>query len=135
MSGTVAHVLRECSSRFNRAGVASSGTSEDCVPEDWGFGEWVRSRMIASFAKLFGSRQLWRVGPNGRFRTWRSFPSTYSFALRYVSYLRLMLVRDKASKVLPAMKNVKDRALEVLGTLQGNKGRPDDGREYIGLSE
>ena len=62
--------------------------------------------MIASFAKLFGSRQLWRVGPNGRFRTWRSFPSTYSFALRYVSYLRLMLVRDKASKVLPAMKNI-----------------------------
>ena len=30
---------------------------------------------------------------------------------------------------------VKDWALEVLGTLQGDEGRPDDGREYIGLNE
>ena len=33
------------------------------------------------------------------------------------------------------MVSVKDRALEVLGTLQGDEGRPDDGREYIGLNE
>jgi hypothetical protein len=52
----VAPVLREFLSRFNRAGVASSGTSEDCVPEE--FGEWVK---VDSFANLFGSpsRQLW----------------------------------------------------------------------------
>jgi hypothetical protein len=42
-------------SRFNCAGVASSGTlSEDFVPGE--FCEWVKSRMIASFANLFSSR-------------------------------------------------------------------------------
>ena len=55
-----APVRRERSSRFNPAGVTLSGTSaEDCVPGE--FGEWVRSRMIAEFANLFGSSHL-RLG-------------------------------------------------------------------------